>query len=103
MTTTVESATATPVAIGAARGGPDQPTLRKDTWWVEPVVTVVVLTAFVVYSTWAAFVGKDYYAGADLHRDLISPFYSPVHRQQLRARAATPSARCRSGTTRRRC
>ena len=37
MTTTVESATATPVAIGAPRGGPDQPTLRKDGWWVEPV------------------------------------------------------------------
>jgi hypothetical protein len=33
-------------------------------WWVEPVVTVTILTAFVVYSTWAAFVGKDYYAGA---------------------------------------
>jgi hypothetical protein len=41
------------------------------------VVTVTVLTAFVIYSTWAAFVGKDYYAGAALNRDLISPFYSP--------------------------
>ena len=77
MTTTVESATTTPVAIGANRGGPDQPTLREDTWWVEPVVTVVILTAFVVYSTWAAFVGKNYYAGAGLHRNYISPFYSP--------------------------
>ena len=38
---------------------------------------MAVLTSFVIYSTWAAFVGKDYYAGADLHRDLISPFYSP--------------------------
>jgi hypothetical protein len=76
VTTTVESATATPVAIGA-RGGPDEATLRKDGWWVEPVITVAVLTAFVVYSTWAAFVGKNYYAGADLHRNLISPFYSP--------------------------
>ncbi len=27
------------------------------------MVTVAVLTAFVVYSTWAAFVGKNYYAG----------------------------------------
>ena len=77
MTTTVENPSPTPVAIGAPRGGPDQPTLRKDSWWVEPVVTVTVLIAFVVYSTWAAFVGKNYYAGADLHRDLISPFYSP--------------------------
>ena len=53
------------------------PTLRRDTWWIQPVVTVTVLTAFVGYASWAAFVNKDYYAGATLHRDLISPFYSP--------------------------
>jgi hypothetical protein len=77
VTTTVESASTTPVALGGTRGGPDVATLRRDTWWVQPVVTVTVLTAFVVYSTWAAFVGKNYYAGAALNRDLISPFYSP--------------------------
>ncbi|MGO8826646.1 MAG: hypothetical protein ACLQU9_15615, partial [Acidimicrobiales bacterium] len=77
VTTTVENPSPTPVSIGAPRGGPDQPTLRKDNWWVEPLVTFVVLVSFVAYSTWAAFVGKNYYAGADLHRDLISPFYSP--------------------------
>ena len=75
--TTLDSATATPVAIGRPRGGPDRPTLRQDRWWVQPLVTVTVLTAFVVYSTWAIFVNKDYYVGAALHRDLISPFYSP--------------------------
>ena len=75
--TTSESASATPVAIGSARGGPDRATLRQDRWWVQPLVTVTVLTIFVVYSTWAIFVNKDYYAGAALHRDLISPFYSP--------------------------
>ena len=36
-----------------------------------------MLIAFVVYSTWAAFVNKNYYVGAAMHRDLISPFYSP--------------------------
>ena len=82
MTTTVDEAPGTPVAIGGTRGGPDKPTLRQDTWWVEPVVTVTILTAFVVYSTWAAFVGKDYFAGRYVHgvevnRNLISPFYSP--------------------------
>ena len=41
------------------------------------MVTVTVLTVFVAYSTWAAFVNKNYYVGAALHRDLISPFYSP--------------------------
>ncbi|HUO49467.1 MAG TPA: hypothetical protein VMU09_11585 [Acidimicrobiales bacterium] len=76
MTTTAGSVTETPVAIGK-RGGPDKPSLRTDGWWVEPVITVVILISFVVYSTWAAFVGKNYYAGASLHRDLISPFYSP--------------------------
>ena len=44
---------------------------------MEPVVTVTVLTAFVVYSTWAAFINKDYYVGAAMHRNLLSPFYSP--------------------------
>jgi len=67
----------TPVVLGGARGGPDVPTLRKDRYWVQPVVTVTVLTAFVAYASWAAFVNKNYYAGAALHRDLISPFYSP--------------------------
>ncbi|HWE66599.1 MAG TPA: hypothetical protein VG298_08135 [Acidimicrobiales bacterium] len=77
MTTTVESAPGTPVAIAGARGGPDKPTLRADRWWLEPLVTVTVLTAFVIYSTWAAFINKDYYVGALAHRNLISPFYSP--------------------------
>ncbi len=79
--TTVENATVTPVALGGTRGGPDTPTLRKDRWWIQPVVTVSVLAAFVAYSTYAAFANKDYYVGVNgpgtLHRNLISPFYSP--------------------------
>ena len=72
---TVDNATATPVVIGGTRGGPSAPTLRQDRWWLQPLVTVTILTAFIVYSTWAIFVNKDYYVGATLHRDLISPFY----------------------------
>ena len=34
----------TPVVLGGARGGPDVPTLRTDRYWVQPVVTFVVLT-----------------------------------------------------------
>ncbi len=81
--TTVEDAPVTPeahvtpVVLGGARGGPSVPTLRKDRWWIQPVVTVTVLTAFVGYASWAAFVNKDYFAGPDLHRNLISPLYSP--------------------------
>jgi hypothetical protein len=71
----VESSTK--VVLGGTRGGPDVSTLRKDRWWLQPVITVSVLTAFIIYSTWAAFQNKDYYVGAGLGRDLISPFYSP--------------------------
>jgi hypothetical protein len=47
-------------------------TRRTDAWWVPPLVTAVVLSAFVVYATWAAFVNADYYADP-----YLSPFYSP--------------------------
>lgn len=82
MTTVEGSATRvdnsnTPVVLGGSRGGPDVHTLRKDRWWIAPVITVAILTSFVGYATWAAFVNKNYYAGASMHRDLISPFYSP--------------------------
>ena len=56
---------------------PKTPTLRQDRWWVQPVVTVSILTAFIIYSTWAAFQNRYYFVGASMHRDLISPFYSP--------------------------
>ena len=68
---------ATKVELGGVRGGPDVATLRQDRWWLQPVITVSILTAFVVYSTWAAFQNQNYYVGAAAHRDLISPFYSP--------------------------
>ncbi len=77
MTTTLEEAPGTPVAIGGTRGGPDKPTLRKDRWWIEPAVTFTILTAFAVYATFAAFMNRDYYAGAALHRNLIAPLDSP--------------------------
>ena len=73
--TALESATK--VQLGGVRGGPHEATLRQDRWWIQPVVTVSILTAFVIYSTWAAFQNKYYYVGANFHRDLVSPFYSP--------------------------
>jgi len=54
------------------RAGIDAPTLRKDAWWVAPVITFVVLGTFVVYSTWAAFQGSNYF-----HAPYLSPLYSP--------------------------
>lgn len=71
----VESSTK--VVLGGVRGGPETPTLRQDRWWIQPVATMSILVAFVIYSTWAAFQNKYYFVGADMHRNLISPFYSP--------------------------
>ena len=67
----------TKVVLGGARGGPEDTTLRSDRWWLQPLIIASVLSAFVIYSTWAAFQNKNYYVGANMHRDLISPFYSP--------------------------
>jgi hypothetical protein len=47
-------------------------TLRKDRWWLAPLVTVGTLVLFVVYSTWRAFENAHYYADP-----YLSPFYSP--------------------------
>ncbi len=38
-------------------------TNRKDAWWVKPLFTFIGLSAFVIYVTWAAFQGKNYYSG----------------------------------------
>jgi hypothetical protein len=46
--------------------------LRKDTWWALPLTVVIVLTSFIIYSTWAAFVNAHYYTAP-----YLSPFYSP--------------------------
>lgn len=47
-------------------------TLRRDAWWVEPVVIVVVLTGFVIYATLRAFENAHTWWGP-----YLSPFYSP--------------------------
>jgi hypothetical protein len=60
-----------PTAIDR-RGHLRVPTLRRDTWWLQPLVTVLVLLGFVVYGVWVAFVDKNYFADP-----YISPFYSP--------------------------
>jgi hypothetical protein len=47
-------------------------TTRRDRWWLQPALVFVGLSAFVVYSTWAAFQNKEYWFGP-----YLSPFYSP--------------------------
>jgi hypothetical protein len=56
----------------AGRAHIDARTLRQDRWWLMPLVTFVVFTAFVVYATWRAFAGEFYYS-----KPYLSPFYSP--------------------------
>lgn len=48
-------------------------TSRTDTWWIQPLITFLVLSGFIVYSTWAAFQNAHFYLG-----NYLSPFYSPV-------------------------
>jgi hypothetical protein len=47
-------------------------TSRRDNWWLQPLLILVGLGAFVVYSTWAALQGEHY-----THGPYLSPFYSP--------------------------
>jgi len=47
-------------------------TARRDLWWAQPLLVFLGLSAFIVYSTWAAFQGRHYHWGP-----YLSPFYSP--------------------------
>ena len=47
-------------------------TSRRDAWWIQPLLTFIGLSIFIVYSTWAAFQGQYYRFGP-----YLSPFYSP--------------------------
>ena len=47
-------------------------TSRPDAWWLQPLVVFLGLSAFIVYSTWAALQNGHYRFGP-----YLSPFYSP--------------------------
>jgi hypothetical protein len=46
--------------------------MRRGLWWLQPVLVFLGLSAFVVYSTWAALQGEHYRWG-----QYLSPMYSP--------------------------
>ena len=51
-------------------------TSRRDAWWIQPLLVFLGFSAFIFYSTWAAFQGNHYWletGGANY----LSPFYSP--------------------------
>ncbi|MEZ4586536.1 MAG: hypothetical protein R2909_09075 [Gemmatimonadales bacterium] len=47
-------------------------TMRRDRWLVQPLIVFLILSAFLVYATWAAFQNAYYW-----HGEYLSPFYSP--------------------------
>ena len=57
---------------GRTRARIENRTLRSDRWWLYPLTTFVVFTAFVIYATIRAFQGAHYYS-----TPYLSPFYSP--------------------------
>ena len=48
-------------------------TMRRDAWWVQPLVVFIVLGGFLVYATWAALQNEHFAYG-----NYLSPFYSPL-------------------------
>ncbi len=55
---------------GQGRSGPR--TERRDLWWVLPLTVVIVFSAFIIYTTWAALQDANYY-----RQPYLSPYYSP--------------------------
>jgi hypothetical protein len=64
-------ATHLPVIGGHAEGFGK--TARTDDWRTGPAITFAVFMTFVIYTTWAALQGNNYYADP-----YLSPFYSPT-------------------------
>jgi len=52
-------------------------TLRRDSWWLEVLPTIIGLGGFGIYATLRAFEGR-YFDGTSLHLPYLSPFYSPL-------------------------
>jgi len=47
-------------------------THRTDVWWVSPTFVAIAFISFIIYVTWAAFQGENYWFGP-----YLSPLYSP--------------------------
>jgi hypothetical protein len=48
-------------------------TMRRDLWWVQPLLVFLGFSTFIVYSTWRAFEAAHFEAGP-----YLSPFFSPL-------------------------
>jgi len=52
-------------------------TMRRDAWWLQPLLTFFGLSTFIVYSTWRAFHGQHFLA-VEGGANYLSPFFSPI-------------------------
>ena len=54
--------------------------LRDDRWWISPLLVLLGLLSFIIYSTWAAWQGEYFWwsAGKEGFGGYLSPFYSPT-------------------------
>ena len=54
--------------------------LIDEKWWISPLLVLLGLLSFVVYSTWAAWQGEYFWwsGGNDGFGGYLSPFYSPT-------------------------
>jgi hypothetical protein len=57
---------------GPGRAQISEKTLRQDNWWLNPLLVFLGFAGFIVYSTWRAFEGANFYSAP-----YLSPFYSP--------------------------
>ncbi len=57
---------------GPTRASIPDRTLRSDRWWLQPLATFVVFSGFVVFATFRAFLGRDFFS-----EPYLSPFFSP--------------------------
>jgi hypothetical protein len=48
-------------------------TTRRDTWWLQPLVTFLVFSGFIAYMSWAGYAAANYEFGP-----YLSPMYSPL-------------------------
>jgi hypothetical protein len=70
---------------GPTRARIDAKTLRTDRWWLAPATTFVVFTGFVVFATYRAFAGDNFYV-----EPYMSPFFSPCIAHDCRGATSLP-------------
>ncbi len=63
-------------------------TTRKDAWWLQPSGIAFGLIFFVIYATWGAFHGTDYFFHGPQGQSYLSPFFSPLLFETTQAIAA---------------